>query len=240
MKDYWKGRAEQYNKLKWVTGKDYLDAIFSAGDFEPHHSVLDIGTGTGIIAKRIAPHVKEVFALDNSEDMAMQSKWQQDNIYFIPKDVREPFFAEGIFDRITARMVFHHILEGRDVAMGRCYNSLTKGGLMVLSENVPPTPDCYDEFKQIFELKENRIVFTEQELFDLMCLFRSVRILYYIDKNFSVRNWMDNNNLDEKTKDKIFDLHINGSDKFKEGYNMKITQDDCFIDIKDVILVGKK
>lgn len=239
MKDYWKGRAEQYNKLEWVNGEDYLDAIFESGNFETHHSVLDIGTGTGIIAKRIAPHVKEVFAVDNSEDMARQSKWK-DNIYFIPKDIREPFFTEGIFDRITARMVFHHILEDRDVAMGRCYHSLKKGGLMVLSENVPPTPDCYDEFKQIFELKEKRIVFTEDELLELFAVFTTVDLLYYMDRNFSVRNWLDNNNLDKKIKDKIFDLHINGSDEFKEGYNMKITQDDCLIDIKDVILVGKK
>ena len=53
-------------------------------------------------------------------------------------------------------------------------------------------------------------------------------------------NWLDNNNIDKHTKEKIFDLHINASDKFKKAYNMETTTNDCLIDVKSVIMVGKK
>ena len=89
--DYWRERANQYNKLEWVTGKDYLDVLFKAGDFNKYHSVLDIGTGTGVVANRIAPYVKEVFALDSSRDMMKQSELK-DNIYD-----PVPFIFKGLF-----------------------------------------------------------------------------------------------------------------------------------------------
>lgn len=239
--DYWRERASKYNKLEWVTGKDYLDVLFKAGDFNKHHSVLDIGTGTGVVANRIAPYVKEVFALDSSRDMMKQSELK-DNIYFIPLDIRKHFFADGLFDRITARMVFHHILEDRNLAMKMCYNYLVPGGLMILAEGVPPSSDCYDEYEQIFKLKEERVCFTEDDLLIMLWAagFKKIKTFKHINKKFSVKNWLDNNNIDEQTKDKIFDLHINASAVFKESYNMETTDDDCLIDVKNIIMVGKK
>lgn len=241
MKDYWKERSKQYNKLEWAGNKDFLDIIFNVGNFRQHHSVLDVGTGTGIVANKIAPYVKEVFALDNSFDMMQQSELQ-DNIYFVLRDIRDIIFADNVFDRIVARMVFHHILENRNSAIKICYNYLTPGGLMILAESVPPSIDCYDEFKQIFKLKEKRIVFTVDDLFVLMKTagFKKIKTIYHIKKEFSVKNWLDNNSLDEQIKSKIFNLHVNASDKFKEAYNMKVTVNDCLIDVKDVIMVGEK
>lgn len=35
-------------------------------------------------------------------------------------------------------------------------------------------------------------------------------------------------------------MHANGSDRFKQAYNMKLSGNDCFIDTKNLVVVGRK
>ena len=107
---FWKIRSEKYDNLKWVHEQAYIKAFKSSGDFRKNDLVLDVGTGTGVIAHAIAPLVKEVIGLDLSQDMLDHSNWK-DNKYFIKRDIRDSIFYDKVFDKVTARMVFHHITE---------------------------------------------------------------------------------------------------------------------------------
>ncbi len=239
--EFWKIRSQKYNNLKWVNEPTYLEAFVSATDFNKNDIVLDVGTGTGVIAHALAPLVDKVVGLDISQHMLEHSNWEG-NKYFIRRDIRDPIFHENVFDKVTARLVFHHIIEDTQGAMDECYRLLKKGGKMVLSEGVPPVPEVKEDYINIFKLKEKRLTFLEEDLIDLMRRsgFKNINVFTHIMKEFSVREWLLNSGLQRNRQDKIFKIHVTGSDTFKRAYNMKIVNADCLIDVKNLILVGEK
>jgi len=238
---FWKIRSKKFNKLNGLKDISYIKTFIRSGEFKESDTVLDVGTGTGIIAHAISPIVKKVIGIDASQDMLDRCEEGDNNLY-IKGDIRDLKFPDNGFDKITARLVFHHIIDDTQKAMDECYRVLKRGGKMILAEAIPPTPKIRREYINIFKLKEERLTFTEDELVNLMAKsgFKNIMISQHITKNFSVNNWLENSGLPKNKQDRIFELHINGSDTFKKAYNMKITEDDCFIDIKNLILVGKK
>ena len=238
---FWKVRAKHYNELNWATQQSYLDSFVESGEFKKTDVVLDVGTGTGIVARAISPLVGEVIGLDVSQDMLEQSNWRG-NMYFIRRNVLDPFFAEGVFDKVTARMVFHHIIERTQKAMNECHRVLKKGGKMIFSEGVPPSPVVKDDYVKIFKLKEKRLTFTEDDLASLMqkAGFKDIRTEILWLRRMSIRNWLNKSGLPKSTQEKIYRMHSHASDEFKSVYNMLVADGDCLIDMKMVILVGRK
>lgn len=238
---FWEKRAVLYNNLDWAKSDQYLKAFIEAGEFKKTDVVLDVGTGTGIVAHNVSPYVKEVIGLDISQAMLEHCNWRG-NMYFIKRDIRDPFFHDGVFDKVTARQVFHHITENTQNAMDECYRVLKKGGKMVLSDGVPPSRMVKKDYIEIFKLKENRLTFMEEDLVALMedAGFDNIKLKTLRLRQMSVKNWLNNSGLPEATKNKIFYMHINAGDYFKKAYNMSIFDGDCFIDMKMAILTGIK
>lgn len=238
---FWTTRAKRYNNLQWAQNELYLRELVKCGDFRKTDVVLDVGTGTGIVAKAVSPHVKEVIGVDKSKAM-LDYIDSSGNIYFVRRDIRDPLFVANTFDRITARQVFHHILEDTQEAMNECYKILKKKGKMILSEGVPPSKRVKKDYIEIFKLKEKRLTFYEEDLRDLMVNagFADIKTKIVRLKKMSVRNWLENSGLPRSSQEKIYTLHANAKNHFKNDYKMKITKNDCFIDMKMVILVGIK
>ncbi len=239
--EYWRTRARSYNNLEWAKREEYLQAFIRAGDFQKTDVILDVGTGTGIVAHALAPLVRQVIGLDMSQDMLRSSNWNG-NKYFVLRDIREPFFHDGVFDKVTARMVFHHILERSDEAMAECHRVLKRGGKMILSEGVPPCREVKEDYTRIFRLKEERVTFLEDDLHALLgrAGFINVQLQTVVLKHMSVRNWLANSGLPEETQEEIFRMHADAMPYFKKAYDMIETDNDCMIDMKMAILVGEK
>ena len=238
---FWKMRSQHYNDLEWANHRLYLDTFIEGGNFKKNEIVLDVGTGTGIVAHAVSPFVKQVVGLDKSQDMLEHSNWCG-NMYFIKRDILNPIFADEVFDKVTCRQVFHHILRDRQKAMDICYKLLKKGGLMILSEGVPPTKRVKEDYIEIFRLKEKRLTFYEEDLVDLMKKggFRDIELKIIYLRKMSVRNWLTSSGIPRVIQEKIYGLHKNAADYFKKDYNMIETGNDCLIDMKMAILTGKK
>ncbi len=239
--EFWKQRSRKYNELQWVNNRSYLDLIKKVGDFGPDDFALDVGTGTGKIVQEISPLVGEIVGIDISKDMLERGDWSG-NRYCLRRDIRDPIFKEETFTRITARMVFHGILEGTQEAMNECYRVLKKGGKMVLAEGVPPSKDVKQDYIEIFKLKEPRLTFMEEDLVALMerARFRNVKVYTHFMREMSVSNWLEKSGLPEEIQDRIFEMHITAGDHFKKAYNMRIIRGDCLIDMKNAIVVGER
>ena len=155
---FWSERSEKYAGLEWAKRGGYLHTFIETGGFEEGDRVLDVGTGTGIVGKAICPFAKEVIGADLCPKMLEQAaKGAPLNMKFVQADLHSLPFDDGSFDKVTARMVFHHVLEKTHEAMRECRRVLKKGGRMVFSEGVPPTRHVVDFYTEMFRLKEERI-----------------------------------------------------------------------------------
>lgn len=239
---FWHIRSANYDKLYWTKDKSYLDCIVEASCFKKKDVVLDVGTGTGVIARTLKPHVKHVVGMDISESMLDKGKWEGFSI--LKWDISELLFANNSFDKVVARMVFHHILDNLDRVILRCYDLLKDRGSLIVAEGVPPTDDksVIDWYTHMFSFKEKRRTLTEQQLKDLFEHngFVNVKSIVYTMKNFSIKNWLENSGLDSNKQKKIMKLHTDADQRIKDAYNMKITKNDCVLDTKNIIIIGQK
>lgn len=244
-KKYWEKRASKYNKLQWARREEYIKAFIDSCEPEKEDTVLDLGTGTGTIAYAIAPKVKNVVGIDISDAMLNEAQKHNhtDKIEYMKGDVRVLPFLDNSFTLVTARMIFHYLLTGLNRAVKESYRVLKPGGSFCLSEGVPPDKCVKDFYKKIFELKEKRLTFFPEDLEKLHKNggFKNIKMREFIMHHCSIRNWLDNaGNLTGEVKKKIYEMHLTLHDKGRKAYNMEMTKDDCFIDMKFVIVSGRK
>jgi len=240
---FWKQRSKNYEKLEWAIKGGYLHEFLDAGAFNSDDQVLDIGTGTGIIAHTISPFVDKVIGVDISRDMLTHAfKHRTDNEEFIRMDATALDFPHGTFTKVTARMVFHHILENTQKAMDECYRVLRRGGKMIFSEGVPPSDRVKPFYVDMFKLKEERLTFMDSDLIGLMrdAGFVNIQERVYWSRSSSIKNWLYNSGIPVENQERIFEMHLEMDETGKKDYNMKIENGDCFIDMKFIILVGEK
>jgi 2-polyprenyl-3-methyl-5-hydroxy-6-metoxy-1,4-benzoquinol methylase len=99
---------------------------------------LDIGCGTGVLARRLAKSFRTVVAIDLSVAMVVTAKRQSaqiPNLHFIAADVGDYLRAtRDSFDCITAFAVLHHL----DIAsvMPALVAALRPGGLLLIVDLV--------------------------------------------------------------------------------------------------------
>ncbi len=243
---HWAQRAPTYNRLKWVANRRLLAQLVSYADLQPHHTVLDAGTGTGVVALGMAPHVRAVYGIDFCPEMLRRANLNShQNVVFQVGDIRSIPFGSNTFDRVTARNVFHNILpeEDRVQAARECQRVLVPGGKFILSEGIPRVEELKEEFASIFALKEERIVFTSGDLSGLLRAagFGQVEAHEEADPDFDVNNWLDNDGtLSEDRKQRIINLHTQGSQLFQRIYNVRSMDGRVLIDTTAAYVIGTK
>jgi len=241
---YWNKRAEKYISLNWISDVGLLNSIFQFANPDSFDSMLDIGTGIGIIAKLFSPHVKFIDAIDISEKMlelAQDDSYK--NIRFMKRSIFDFQTSDSRYDIVIARMTYHHLLTKaeRNKATRIVFHILKEGGRFIIVEDIPPTDNCTNLYTKIFELKEKRAVFSPSDLVELVQkYFKTVETRDYFMLNSSVKNWMDGNSLSQSIKSQIMDLYLNADDKFKVDYGLKYLNNDIFLDRRFYLVKATK
>ncbi|MDD5540163.1 MAG: class I SAM-dependent methyltransferase [Candidatus Marinimicrobia bacterium] len=241
-KQYWNQRAQTYSNLEWVKNNYAMSMILDTVNPQPDDIVLDVGTGLGAMAIELASSVEKVIGIDSSYAMLCRAE-KADGVFYVEWDACKSLFAPRTFDKIVARQVIHHIPNDALYRMlGICNDILKIGGKIFIIEPVCPAKKIRDEYEAIFALKDGRNVLTAEDIEIALKATGFVDIIRqpFVVEGFSVKNWLDNNALEKKIQDRIFEMHVTASPEFKLAYNMQITNGDCLIDIQNVIVTGEK
>jgi ubiquinone/menaquinone biosynthesis C-methylase UbiE len=95
----------------WLLALEEPEVERALGDVAGLH-ILDVGTGTGRHAIKLAAAGARVTALDFSEQMLAKAREKPGagGIRFVVHDVTAPLpFADGLFDRVLSALVLEHI-----------------------------------------------------------------------------------------------------------------------------------
>ncbi|GGJ43595.1 class I SAM-dependent methyltransferase [Virgibacillus salexigens] len=109
-------RVFSKNKHAYVTSSThaYGDDLLKMESWlnpDPTMAVLDIATGGGHAAKRLAPSVREVFATDITKAMLENTRQHLQayaNIKYVIADAENLPFLDLTFDMVTCRIAAHH------------------------------------------------------------------------------------------------------------------------------------
>jgi len=94
--------------------------------------VLEVATGTGILAEKIAPYCKSVEATDFSEKMIAQAlkKPMPDNINFSTQDVNSLNFSDNTFDAVIILYALH-VIPNTENVLKSIRKVLKQGGVLI-------------------------------------------------------------------------------------------------------------
>lgn len=238
----WDNRAKTYDKLNWVNEEKVLNNIVTMCGINKNSNVLDLGTGTGIVAKRISQYCNSVIGIDTSKKMLeiAQEKRNANNINYVNVGINE-FKKEKRIDCIVARMVFHHIKDIQKV-FNKCYSLLSPGGVLVVCEGIPQegTEKWYED---MFKLKEDRITLTVGAIIEkyLSSGFKSIKKTIIVQENMSIENWLENANIIQKNANAIYEKHLYAPEYVKEAYNIRHEMNgDILMNWRTAIIRGVK
>jgi ubiquinone/menaquinone biosynthesis C-methylase UbiE len=195
------------------------------------------------VAHALAPLVAQVVGVDLSLDMLQQALAQRrSNETFEEGDARRLNYPDGWFDKVVARMVFHHLMPDPVAAMRECFRVTKPGGLMVVSEGVPPDPSLKDWYARMFALKEERLTFLAEDLERLLEMggFAPHGPIRHVTPQVSIGNWLKKSGLDAATQRQIYQMHLDMSPEGKAAYRMTVTADDIRCDFTFITAVGWK
>ena len=234
----WNERAKNYNSINWVTDRKLLGVLVDALKLTGKEKVLEAGAGTGKISKEIKSKVKSIIAMDSNIKMLELIK--DDSIIIEEGDVREMPFKDKTFDRVIFRNVLHHCAGYVSQVIDEALRVLKKGGMILVSEGVPISNDCVSDFAQIVTIKENRLIFTDEDIGRLLYKFKEICEYPVMLEQQSVDNWLDNCIEDIGMKAKIKLIHHQTSDLYKQCARMQDSNGDILVDMHVMIATGVK
>jgi ubiquinone/menaquinone biosynthesis C-methylase UbiE len=237
---HFKNRADKYNhSSNWVEDQALIRRIFELSGAGKDSLVLDIATGTGLIAKEFYGRVKKVTGLDISPEMAKHAEGCMDEIVFAP--VEELPFPDNSFDAVVCRQGLQ--FAELDRAIPEIYRVLKPGGTVVLCHLT-----AYNETDRelTFAIQKLRNPARRNYLMpaDISTAleaagFRDVENIEYLTDE-SVNKWIDNGAIPQANMDAIRELYRNADEGFREIHDIRYTADDIMDEMLLVIAVGQK
>jgi len=143
------GLPERYDRMGALLsfGQDprWRDALVRAINPQPGQEVLDVATGTGMVAFALARQGSRVVGLDQSEDMLgrARSKLRTEPelaVSFVRGEAERLPFPDGRFDALSFTYLLRYV-DDREATMRELARVLRPGGRIAMLEfGVPPSP----------------------------------------------------------------------------------------------------
>jgi ubiquinone/menaquinone biosynthesis C-methylase UbiE len=111
--DQFTRQATPFSTANTITDANALRMIIEAAKPEPHHKLLDVACGGGIVVCAFAPHVKHATGIDMTPAMLDRARQHAAdtgvaNVNWDRGDVMSLPYADGAFDIVVTRFSMHH------------------------------------------------------------------------------------------------------------------------------------
>lgn len=237
---HFKNRAQKYNhSSNWVEDQALIRRIFELSGAGADSEVLDIATGTGLIAKEFFGKVKKVTGLDISPDMAKHAEGCMDGIVFAP--VEQMPFDDNSFDAIVCRQGLQFAALER--AIPEIHRVLKPGGRVVLCHLTAYGAVDRELTFAIQKLRNpaRRNYLMPGDISDCLSRqgFGNVTDIEYVTDE-SINKWIDNGAIPQENMDGIRELYRGAGEEFLRIHNVRFTADDIFDDMLLVIATAEK
>lgn len=237
---HFKKRAGKYNNSSnWVEDRRLIRRIFELSETKQDSRVLDLATGTGLVAREFRGKVGKVVGIDISREMAKHAEGSLDEVVISP--VEQMPFGDDTFDACVCRQG----LQFADLraAIGEIHRVLRPGGTVVLCHLT-----AYGERDRelTFRIQEQRNPARTNYLMpdDVPRAlkakgFRDVERHDYVTDE-SVNKWIDNGAIGQERMDRIRELYRSSDEEFRRIHNIRFTGDDILDAMLLVIAKARK
>jgi hypothetical protein len=103
---------------------------------------------------------------------------------------------------------------------------------------IPPDDSISDEYDYL--VGRDIHYPTQREILDLYSIFENIEISHFILKRQSIMNWLNNTCENDNQKQIIIQRHEETSTEYKRLANYQETEEDILVDIKHLMLLGRK
>ena len=134
--------------LRWIVSNLELTADLRA---------LDVAAGTGLVARALAPWVKEAVAADATPEMVAQGRQLARseglaNVTFDEADARNLPYSDAAFDLVACRLAMHHF-EDPDQVLREMVRVCRPGGQVavidITTSEDPEAAQCHNRLEQL-------------------------------------------------------------------------------------------
>ena len=190
-------RFDQY--LSCLESQDVVAWISSNLELAPHFSVLDVATGTGFLARSIAPQVHRVVGLDATPEMLREGVRLAkvdgiQNVVFEEGDAERLPYHDNSFDLVTCRIGMHHFQRPHSAAQEMFRVCRTGGHVAIIDITSVEDPELAAAHNRLERLRDpsHTRALTAGELKEIAeeCRLEVVRTSA-ADVELNVGRWMD-------------------------------------------------
>ena len=158
-----------------LSSRGHLKWMVDSLPLEPTFRVLDVAAGTGHLGRAIAPHVREVVAVDATPEMLAEGRAEAEraglsNLTFGQGLAEELPYSDGSFDLAACRFAVHHF-EHPHVQLAEMARVCKPGGAIGVIDLVfpgdPALAERYNEWERLRDPSHTRAL-PEAELAALL------------------------------------------------------------------------
>ncbi len=215
---------------------------------QAHWQALDVATGAGHTALRVAPHVSNVIATDLTAAMlaktsALAAARRLTNIETRLADAEALPFDDATFNLVTCRLALHHFPHAQQ-ALNEFARVLKPGGFLGLTDNIV-VPDksaasYYNAYEKLRDPSHNWVyplVRLEKMLAKSGVTVQTTRKL---SKELEFHGWADRQNVTPQTKEKLLTMMRNLPPALEPLFTPRWADDTLYFSLWEAVIVAIK
>lgn len=128
----WGRTSNDYAKFRDIYPREFYDKIVGRGLCVKGQTVLDIGTGTGVLPRNLSPYGAKWYSADISENQIAYAKSLSDgsDIHYLVSAAEDLDFPDESFDVITACQCFWYFQH--NAVAPKLWRMLKPGGIFLI------------------------------------------------------------------------------------------------------------